>query len=170
MIYILISLRQIRDHFATNFAPNLFYHNRFAIWYGNPCHSASLRAVSCLLTWYFVYTLRYQKSQKKHRPRCSQSSKTVLSVRLQGLEPWTPWLRDAQEGQTAPKIFRYLKAPDLQFQRKSTEAVRDQIRAQYIQGNIANKLNFCKKRFYIHNENFLPEIPLKFDTYKYCIC
>ena len=136
MIYIFISLRQIRDHFATNFAPNLFYHNRFAIWYGNPCHSASLRAVSC----------------------------------LQGLEPWTPWLRDAQEGQTAPKIFRYLKAPDLQFQRKSTEAVRDQIRAQYIQGNIANKLNFCKKRFYIHNENFLPEIPLKFDTYKYCIC
>ena len=31
---------------------------------------------------------------KKHRPRCSlSSSKTVLLVRLQGLEPWTNRLR-----------------------------------------------------------------------------
>ena len=33
------------------------------------------------------------QAQKKHRPRGSMSAKTVLSVRDQGLEPWTPWLR-----------------------------------------------------------------------------
>ena len=30
---------------------------------------------------------------KKHRPRSSISAKTVPLVRLQGFEPWTPWLR-----------------------------------------------------------------------------
>lgn len=30
------------------------------------------------------------EAQKKHRPRGSMSTKTVLSVRDQGLEPWTP--------------------------------------------------------------------------------
>ena len=29
------------------------------------------------------------EAQKKHRPRGSMSTKTVLSVRDQGLEPWT---------------------------------------------------------------------------------
>ena len=30
---------------------------------------------------------------KKHRPRSSISAKTVPLMRLQGFEPWTPWLR-----------------------------------------------------------------------------
>ena len=30
---------------------------------------------------------------KRHRPRSSISAKTVPLVRLQGFEPWTPWLR-----------------------------------------------------------------------------
>ena len=33
------------------------------------------------------------KHNKKHRPRSSISAKTVPLVRLQGFEPWTPWLR-----------------------------------------------------------------------------